>query len=304
MRVIRKTRHAGGFTLIEMMAAAGIVVAMMVGIVAVFRMATDAVLETNDKHEVYQRARGIFSALARDIACLSTDGYLRIATKLQSGKAGEGTYDADLLVFTTTGVFPSVNLDDMPPNTPPAPAAEVVYTSYVNSPDSLLTYPWDDGQKHTIRKGILARAVYGVHPDPEVQAGRGDLRLGDLSKARIIRDFMDAGKQCGASCAYIWPYSIEWWNEYACEHPEFLARVLATHVGEFKVEYTLDGDTWRHGGKTFHYFSGDWPLAIRVTLVIFGLNDRLPPDQSPNFDGTKFQGFVFQQAFWLPRPPR
>jgi prepilin-type N-terminal cleavage/methylation domain-containing protein len=297
------TRHSG-FTLVEMIVAATVMAAVMMGLVQVFRMTTSAVSEANDALEAYQQARGVFSALSRDLAGVTKDGYLRISIVDQAGRAdgeGGGAYSSDLLVFTTTGICGGV-VDGVSSNWVAA-AAEVVYTSNTRvSGGGWLEFPWD-GDAHSVRKGVLSRQAYLIYP--EAAPGSADYSAGDVAGSPSLGELgtlAEGTTRYNQDYGYMWPYSVE---HGFTDNSYLVGWVMATRVGEFKVEY-LDAATgeWVRGAGTWGRGQGDssaWPKALRVTVVIFGPADRAPLAESRNWDAdtNKFQGYVFQQIFLL-----
>lgn len=293
--------HVPGFTIIEMIVAAVTVTVVMLGLIQVFRMATDAVSGASDAQEAYQQARGIFEMLRRDLAGLTKDGYLRIRKKELRGKAGgetAGFYSVDCLAFTSTGTHPGVS-PGISENIM-APAAELVYTTLAITPGkSWLSFPWESSP-HSIRKGILARQVLIVYSDALVDPVKQYKH--DVSKATSLMQLQAPELRYGSYYIYEYPYSAE--HKYT-SRSYLLDRILATRVGEFRVEYLPDAsDTWIRGPSsgsiTWAGSSVDWPRALRITVVIFGPEDNAPPAESPNFVNSKFRGYVFQEIFDLP----
>jgi len=154
----RRRRPAGAFTLVEIVAAMALSVIIMLGMVQVFKMASEAVTNTEAVTDSHQMARGILSLMQQDLMCFSNDGYLyilpqRIANPHISDDNIKYWYNFDTLIFTAVGRFKEMGTGSANPQE--SSSAEIMY-SYArrdnpDAPDSSLPgapsdqgpNPWD-----------------------------------------------------------------------------------------------------------------------------------------------------------------
>ncbi len=150
----RRRRPAGAFTLVEIVAAMALAVLIMLGMVQVFKMASEAVSNTEATTDSYQMARGIFSGLQKDLLGFTPEGYLyvqpqrifnphgrtctadrtptcrkELGTNPSGSESMETTkhwYNFDTLAFTAVGRNVEMGLGSNNPEE--SSSAEIVYT--------------------------------------------------------------------------------------------------------------------------------------------------------------------------------
>jgi Tfp pilus assembly protein PilW len=323
----RLSRPSRAFTLIELVTAASLMTVMMLGVVQIFAMITEAAGEAEGLHSAQAQQRALFDMLHRDFDGLTHEGYLRII-KNPTNITDVKTYAGDVLAMTTVGAFTGAWGPTGNPAAYKGTAAEVVYTTNVRTPDNVLkvvvptsTVTVDQ------RKGILGRGVWifsGSVP-------ASDLNLDDRTKVetlaklaanpaqRVIQDpkLMFSVGLASVVGPQVWPVSTV---SGSSVNPQSLRRVMTTCTSEFYVE-VLDYDstagkyTWVPGGSTYLTPKDNatmdwkpgitdprWPKAVRITVATHAPDDRLPPatPAAPGYE--RFQGYAMQEVFWIRDP--
>jgi type II secretory pathway pseudopilin PulG len=128
------TRRIGGFTLVEILTAMALAVLVMIGVVQVFKMTTDAVSEAEKLSHGYQLGRGTMNAIGHDVTRFTNEGYLAVfgndipvASYVGGRQINPPTkYRFDALAFTVVGLSREMESSVGKPLV--GTAAEVVYS--------------------------------------------------------------------------------------------------------------------------------------------------------------------------------
>ncbi|MBN2581995.1 MAG: prepilin-type N-terminal cleavage/methylation domain-containing protein [Planctomycetes bacterium] len=183
-------RRGPGFTLVEIMAAMSLAVIIMLGVVQVFRMATDSVSKAEATSDSYQMARGLFSILQKDLWATSRDGYLYVQPGMllnpDESRSSSGTYplsgdidstsayNYDCLYFSAVGRFREVGTGSQNPDE--SAAAEIFYGPAYRK-GKKATNPWASPEKDSdkqadarsvclVRKAFLCESTMGTNVVP------------------------------------------------------------------------------------------------------------------------------------------
>ena len=190
----RQRRSAGAFTLVEIVAAMALAVIIMLGIVQVFKMASEAVTNTESTTDSYQMARGIFTMLRQDLMRFSNEGYLYVLPQRifnphgrectvdrrpavnclsrigrNPGAISGGTivnaqtddwFEFDTLIFTAVGRFVEMGLGSKNPQE--SCFAEIMYSYARRAASGATTSPWSGTAfKNTDPRGVcLVRKAF------------------------------------------------------------------------------------------------------------------------------------------------
>jgi len=295
---------------------------IMLGVVQVFAIVTRTASEAEGIHFAQQQLRAVFDRLHNDLRGVTREGYLKI-NRLEGTDptvASSPRYHRDTLAFATIGRCASTFAS----NAYEATAAEVVYTSNVRTPTTVLTVdPGGQSRQVDARRGILGRGQWLMSGEPPGTAHP----LQDTSAASYLCDmFEDQQKSGGGSDDRVskmgWHLQVYPWTVIEglpSQHAETLRRVMASCVSEFYVE-TFNPPAGGGGGGTADYFQNiagtytwrgttgatihtrTWPRAIRVTIAVHDPGDTSPPQKYSDNTVKPFRGFVLQEVFWLGDP--
>ncbi|HUU82795.1 MAG TPA: hypothetical protein VM243_04745 [Phycisphaerae bacterium] len=317
-RPCRRTHRpgaAGAFTLVELVTAASLMTVMMIGVVQIFAIVTKTAGDAEGLQFAMEQGRSFFDTLHRDVQGLTRDGYLRIvkgyvpqaATTQPVATILPATttawYGTDTLAMTSVGLWSGVWAPTEPQ--PIAPAAEVVYTRNVFTPDARLTV--DGKPLNDERCGILGRGQW-LFGGQGGAAGNAE----DYAKVSALCSLFNQPGVASPTNRYVDPRSdlVVWPVKSASgtpDHPQSLQRVMACRVSEFYVEYlaydTTKGDyDWQRQSGVLDCRPGNpvgCPRAIRVTIAIHDPDDRSP---TPLAAGTRYRGYAMQEVFWIGDP--
>ncbi len=164
----RQRRPAGAFTLVEIVAAMALSVLIMLGMVQVFKMASEAVTNTEATTDSHQMARGIFTILHQDLMSFSNEGYLYILPQLiknphASDPDIEDWYNFDTLIFTAVGRFREMGTGSANPQE--SCFAEIMYSYALRATSSGTPSPWNGTAfKNTDPRGVclIRKAFLGA----------------------------------------------------------------------------------------------------------------------------------------------
>lgn len=168
-------RSGPAFTLVEIMAAMSLSVIILLGVVQVFKMATDSTSLAEATSDTYGVGRAIFTVLQKDLAAMAPEGYLYIQpsmllnpedTRDNTGaylkKSSTNTmrwYNYDCLYFTAVGRFQEMGTGS---NNPQDSAAAEVFYGPARRSDGGTVSPWAGSMQHAdgrsvclIRKAFL-----------------------------------------------------------------------------------------------------------------------------------------------------
>lgn len=307
IRRFGRTGSARGFTLVELVTAASLMTIMMLSVVQIFRIVTDAAGNAEAVHFAQEQMRCFFDRLHSEIGGYSREGYLRIQIT-KAPHTTSGPYSANTLAFTTVGTFqgcwPATKAVR-------ANAAEVVYTSQVLTHLKMLEVVTPSKTLVVdARRGILARGEWLITGT----AGGASLDTEDKSVAPFLADlaptgiYQDrvakAGQGGGLAAGYVrvWP-----WTSLAgsSEYPASLRRVMASCVSEFYVEYLNPANDKFENSLNREFrpayglatVTNPGPKAIRVTVA---LHD--PTDRSAVQGSARLTGYAMQETFWITDP--
>ncbi len=276
----RLSGRPAGFTLVELVTAAAIMSIVMLGVVEIFSIVTRTAAEAEVIHGASQQMRATLDRLNRDIRGMTREGYLKINSRQVDD------YYSDLLTFVTIGqAYGTFN------PTTPADAAEVVYTTYVKTPDNFLKI---GSQSVDPRRGVLARSAWLMSGTAGTATGETQdtfnaVWLGDL--------YASVASPRGTDATKVVPFLP---GDSSASNPDpSLRRVLATGVSEFYVEYWDNANTtWKNA--TMDWTTGKaWPKGLRVTLAVHDPTERGKGITSS--DG-RYEGYVLQEVYWLGAP--
>jgi len=287
------SRGVGGFTLVELVTAASIMTIIMIGVVEIFAVVTQTATEAEAIHGAYQQMRAALDCLNRDIRGITREGPLQISIALPTG--GDSKYHSDALAFVSVGRhFGTYNPQDCR-----AGAAEVLYTTYVETPPDFNTAGYflklkvgAEDQDLDYRRGVLARSTWlmfgTVHSTPLTPV---KLEQQDTSNVAWLGELFGSP----AKARPVGPTKVIPFLPATGASPDkTVRRVMTTCTSEFSVEY-WDGANWQHKTKTFNPGASDWPSAIRVTLAVHD-----PDEHGPLPSGqTRFQGYALQEVFYI-----
>jgi type II secretory pathway pseudopilin PulG len=311
------TRPCRAFTLVELVTAASLMTIMMIGVVQVFGVVTQTAAQAEGLSFAQQQARVIFDNLNRDLRGMTREGYLSIThNTITSSDAKsfvrsatpwlptdsaisptgdlqvEAAYFCDTLAFVTIGRFSTTWKFE---KSLPGGAAEVVYTNYVQTPDSVLqatcassTSPMNP------RKGLLARGLWLWFNDQSGSVGYEEQDGYDKPEWDSLSEMF--AKQSGGRApnvtangkgkpwVTVWPWKPD--DSSPTTNLPSLRHVLASCVSEFYVEiFNPDGDD----GYPFD----DSPLKSSLKDA---RNWRMGPVGQPNS--------TFTETYrWAPPPP-
>lgn len=182
-----RLRRVGGFTLVEILTAMALAVLVMLGVVQVFKMTTDAVSEAQKLGDAYRAGRGTMSTIARDLTRFTNEGYLAAfandipVKSFVGGRQETVKYRHDTLAFTVVGL--SREMESSVGNPGIGTAAEVVYTVGARSegaggtlrPSEVISKTDEDP-----RGMLLVRKVFPVSGTPTISGYSGmGLRIAD-----------------------------------------------------------------------------------------------------------------------------
>ena len=310
-------RPCRAFTLVELVTAASLMTIMMIGVVQVFGVVTQTAAQAEGLSFAQQQARVIFDNLNRDLRGMTREGYLSIThNAITSSDAKsfvrsatpwlptdsaisptgdpqvETAYFCDTLAFVTIGRFSTTWKFE---KSLPGGAAEVVYTNYVQTPDSVLqatcassTSPMNP------RKGLLARGLWLWFNDQSGSVGYEEQDGYDKPEWDSLSEMF--AKQSGGRApnvtangkgkpwVTVWPWKPD--DSSPTTNLPSLRHVLASCVSEFYVEiFNPDGDD----GYPFD----DSPLKSSLKDA---RNWRMGPVGQPNS--------TFTETYrWAPPPP-
>lgn len=312
------TRRAKGFTLVELVTAAGLVSMMMIGVVEIFGVITETAAEAEGISFSHQQLRGLFDALQRDLQGMTREGYLRIDASYCNAQGAPGTpagdteslYAAHSLQFVTVGSFEGIFDTDRH-----ATAAEVCYTSKVIYAPGITQYPNmyrripGRSSREDIRRGVIARAAWLLDGNAGAAAD-----VDDASRARYLSE-LSAESQNPRPHEHVY---VSPWREGGPvpNDAETLRRVMATCASEFYVEYWDEGAVnqndntqggWRSETRQWDSDSDHWPKAIRVTAAIHhpqetAEEEAVYADTGQVSEEQRHRGYVLQQIFWIGDP--
>ncbi len=311
MRPTGRRGARGGFTLVELVTAAALMSMMMVGVIEVFQIITEAAAEAEAISYSQQQLRGLFDTLHRDMRGLTREGYLKIdtnyCTRTSNPTQGTGTtasYAVHSLRFVSIGAWDGIFESRGETH---GTAAEVCYTAnvtYVPGNPSSFRQVQGRSQKEDIRRGVIARGAWIMGGSP---GAGGD--VDDASQAPYLAHVFSGGAS-GRANEYV--YISPWLEgEGLPDEPETLRRVMATCAGEFYVEYWDEvggSGTWRSQNKSWTPTTpGEWPRAIRVTASVHDPEDTSAPNVIRNASGQvvseeRHRGFALQEVFWVSDP--
>jgi len=170
-------RSGPAFTLVEIMAAMSLSVIILLGVVQVFKMATDSTSLAEATSDAYGVGRAIFRVLQKDLAALSPEGYLYIQPSMllnpedtRDDKTGEYFKKSstntmrwcnfDCLYFTAVGRFQEMGTGS---NNPQDSAAAEIFYGPARRSDGSRVSPWAGSMQHAdgrsvclIRKAFLS----------------------------------------------------------------------------------------------------------------------------------------------------
>ena len=322
-RPCRRTHRpgaAGAFTLVELVTAASLMTVMMIGVVQIFAIVTKTAGDAEGLQFAMEQSRAFFDTLHRDVQGLTREGYVRIvkgyvpqATMTQPVAAtlpATAWYGTDTLAMTSVGLWSGAWATTG--SQPIAPAAEVVYTRNVFTPDTRLTV--DGKPLNDERCGILGRGQWLLVPTPggfPGAAANGEdyakvTTLCNLSNMvnqsnYLVNRYQNPAGSTTELRLTVWPVTTATGTSL---QPPSLQRVMACRVSEFYVEYLIYDPTkndyaWQSALCDLR--SGNnvgCPRAIRVTIAIHDPDDRKPlPPTDP-----RFRGYALQEVFWIGDP--
>jgi len=164
---VRRRRSGGAFTLVEIVAAMALSVIIMLGIVQVFKMASEAVTNTEATTDSHQMARGIFTILHRDLMSFSNEGYLyilpqRIRNPHARNPEIEDWYNFDTLIFTAVGRFREMGTGMANPQE--SCFAEIMYSYARRATSSGTPSPWNGTANNRDSRGVclIRKAFLGA----------------------------------------------------------------------------------------------------------------------------------------------
>jgi type II secretory pathway pseudopilin PulG len=252
-----------------------------------------------------------------------------IATPGKTGDQASGWYNADTLAFVAIGpynaTFPKTN---QAPTNAITPVAEVQYTSNVKTPTKVQVLQATGIPDTSVdaRRGLLTRGQWLFKGSSTGFAADNS----DLGRCNYLFQMFSAQppalpKDRISAAPINYQMSIDPWITQTgkAKVPDALRQVLASCVSEFCIEvYDPGGDNGIGYGNSINAFtvptaalsyygsmsafpsSGiansnikTWPRAIRVTIAIHD-----PGDSKTVAAGTRFEGFTFQEIFWLTDP--
>ena len=339
MRRVQSAGRAGrrsGFTLVELVTSASLMTVLMLGVVQVFAIITQTASEAEGVHFAQQQLRAMFDRLHQDLRGMTREGYLKIRPFLSSDPVNPTVrYQRDTLAFVTIGRCTSTFASQPYEGT----AAEVVYTSNVRTPNTLLKVDTAGGAGQLVdaRRGILGRGQWIM------AGGTGGGTASDYedrSRLAYLCNLFTNQQQTGGGVGggedritkggqhlVVYPWTAT--EGLPSQHPETLKRVMASCVSEFYVEVfdSEAGGTANPGGsnqgpgtptKYFKSLAGNyawswnpggtepfkpWPRAIRVTVAVHDPADSGPPQRyGDGITLRPFRGFALQEVFWLGDP--
>ncbi|MCX5685071.1 MAG: hypothetical protein NT049_15510 [Planctomycetota bacterium] len=274
----RRLRQTRGFTLVELITAASLMTVMMVGVVQIFAIITEAAGQAQGNAYAMEQGRALMDSIHRDIRGFDRLGYMRIQRSDINDTGTASTYTRPIPpttrpkpgvpIFNGTGniitwyssdclALTSVNYwEGQMGGTSPrkSTGAEVVYTSNIKTPTNRFEVA---STPVGPRRGLLARGVWVV--GGSTTAGTG-MNSSDGSAASVISDLGTAKKQsrlevsdgtdaaCAVSPMSLTPLSTAsntGWaqaNESSSGTTWQLRRVAACCLSEFLVE-TLEVTT-------------------------------------------------------------
>ncbi|MGB2613101.1 MAG: hypothetical protein WBE06_00125, partial [Phycisphaerae bacterium] len=195
-------------------------------------------------------------------------------------------YHSDLLTFVTIGQAYGTFYT----TTPPADAAEVVYTTNVLTPTAFLRI---DDQSVDQRRGVLARSAWLMgYIDNVGSATESE----DKSKAAWLGELFGSPtiKARGTGATQVDPFLVDG----GASPDQSIRRVMATGASEFYVEYWDDASSvWKNATK--EWITGKaWPKGLRVTVAVHDPTERGPPTSS----NSRYEGYVFQEVYCIGAP--
>lgn len=368
------TSPCRAFTLVELVTAASLMTVMMIGVVQVFGVITQTAAQAEGLSFAQQQARVIFDNLNRDVRGMTREGYLSITHNAITAISGgtnrfigpptakawlptdsatsltedpEAAYFCDTLAFVTIGRFSTTWSTVNDPATQqkkgsPGGAAEVVYTNYVLSPDSVLKATCADPTSSTSpmnpRKGLLARGLWLWSNDQAV--GYDEIDGHDKPDGDSLSDMFAkqsggrapnlAGNGKGWPWVTVWPWKPDDTSSGSTANLPSLRHVLASCVSEFYVEiFNPDGDDTYPFSDASRGDARYWKMGpvgqpgstttetYRRSLSSATASPRLftwprairvtvaihdPSDTRPLKPGKRAEGYAFQETFWLGDP--
>jgi hypothetical protein len=338
----RRLRPARGFTLVELITAASLMTVMMVGVVQIFAIITEAAGQAQGNAYAMEQGRAIMDSIHRDIRGFDRLGYLRIQKSDTSVTGAPGTYtrptppttrpkpgvpilapiswySSDCLALTSVnyweGQMGGTSLRR-------SAGAEVVYTSNVKTPTTRFTVA---GQALGPRRGILARGVWVVGGSTTTGTG---LNASDGSLAPTMADLASGMMQSrlelpegiDTTTSAVSPLSITplstasstGWaqaNEASGSSTWQLRRVAACCLSEFLVEVlptpTSGAPVWDRRNWSVK------PIATGSTVIDKECPRAIrvtiaihdPSDKKPSTGpSSRYEGFALQEVFWISDP--
>lgn len=338
----RHGASAGGrraFTLVELVTAASLMTIMMLGVVQVFAIITKTASDAEGLSFAQQQARALLDRLHDDLRGMTREGYLCIKHNTYNGPPGNSEYYCDTLAFVTIG--PCFSSWTSTPYAGGAAEVvytnNVVEPDYYNTkkaatdtgdprkgllgrgqwlwrPDGMPGTTGDTGDSpYSTGTPNYLCDMFAAQPDMNPSSSRID---------RVAKCPPPAGGKIGY--LRIWP-----WRTLTgiSLNPQSLRRVMASCVSDFYVEsynpsgtdantrfdwiddfyqwgtrFTIDAPTNNNTPAPYHTLKS-WPRALRVTVAIHDPGDnRPPPTLAPGATATRFQGYAFQETFWIADP--
>ncbi len=322
-----RQRDRGGarraFTLVELITAASLMTVMMMGVVQIFAVITRTAAEAEGMHFVHQQMRAVFDRLHTDLRGMTREGYLqiRVNTLTPNGPGWTGSnYHDDTLAFVTIG--PCATQWEGANAAYEGAAAEVVYTSQVRTPNTLLKVESGSLSKSLDpRRGILARGQWilagkknGTADDKQDKPDSAVPWLADMFINQNPGGTVTGYKDRINAVSPPSPHLVVWpWTSLTGDslQPNSLKRVMASCVSEFYVESfdpkaTIDVNYFRSFPGDFRWSTDfrapgrvlkSWPRAIRVTIAAHDPGDTLPAKT-----GELLRGYAMQEIFWISDP--
>jgi hypothetical protein len=301
---------------VELVTAASLMTVMMLGVVQIFAIVTQTAGDAEGLQYAMEQGRSFFDTLHRDMKGLTREGYVRIIKGYVPQAAATqpvatilpatAWYGTDTLAMTSVGLWSGVW--GTTGSQPIAPAAEVVYTRNVLTPDPRLTV--GGTALNNERCGILGRGQWlfggqGAAANANDYAKVNTL-CGLFNQPGVVnpnKRYVDTSSGDTRSDLVVWPVKSA---SGTSDHPPSLQRVMACRVSEFYVEYLVYDATanppdyvWKNDERDCRPGNPvGCPRAIRVTIAIHDPDDRKPLPAGQ----TRFRGYAMQEVFWIGDP--